>query len=81
MPIEHFYGRLSEEFGGALPSVLAAELQRLPVGFLQQILEYRRYADAVAANQVDPKGWNTSPMRITATEIEFALAAAEIHGR
>ena len=77
-PFEYFIGRLSEEFGGALPSVLHAELRRLPVGFLEQVIEYRAYARAHAANQVDPKGWNRSPMRTLAMQIEHALAAEEI---
>jgi len=71
---------LSEEFGGALPTAIFAEQQRLPVGFLEQIIEYRSYAGAVTANQVDPKGWNRSPMRTLAMEIEHALAAEEING-
>lgn len=82
MPIEHYYGRLSEEFGGALPSVIWKEQQRLPIGFLEQLLEYRRYAEAHAANKADPQGGGTSPMRALAQEIEFALAAAALtqHG-
>lgn len=78
IPIEHYYGRLSEEFGGALPSVIAAELQRLPVGFLEQIVEYRSYAAAFAANAADPKGWASSPMRTRVKDIEHALARDEM---
>jgi len=58
--------------------VIFAEQQRLPAGFLEQVIEYRNFAAAVAANTVDPKGWQTSPMRQLATEIEFERAAAEI---
>jgi len=77
-PFEHYIGRLSEEFGGALPSVILRELQRLPVGFMEQVIEYRRYAEAVATNTAHPEGWDTSPMRTLAMEIEHELAAEEI---
>ena len=73
IPAEHYFGRLSEEFGGRLPSELFAEQQRLPVGFLEQLLEYRAYASAYHANEADPKGWTSSPMRTLAQEIEAAL--------
>lgn len=43
-PFEHYIGRLSEEFGGALPSVIWREQQRLPVGFLERIVACRHYA-------------------------------------
>jgi len=74
MPLEHYLGRLSEEFGGALPSEIWAEWQRLPAGMLEQIIEYRNYAAAKHANDVDPKGASQGgPMRQLAMEIEFAL--------
>ena len=73
---------MSEEFGGALPTVIWAEQQRLPVGFLEQIIEYRRYAEAYAANQVDGSsdGWRSTPMRTLAKELEHALAEEELDG-
>jgi len=55
-----------------------AERARLPDGFLEEIILSRYYGRAVAANQVDPKGWNNSQMRTTAMEIELELAKAEI---
>ena len=78
-PFAHYIGRLSEEFGGALPSVIWRELQRLPVGFLEQVIEYRHYAAAVAANRTDPHGWQSSPMRTLAQEIDHALAEEELN--
>ena len=78
MPVQHYYGRLSEEFGGALVSEILAEQQRLPVGFLEQVIEYRAYASAHAANEADPKGWDSSPMRRLAQEIEHQLIQEEI---
>lgn len=35
---------MSEEFGGALPTAIFEEQQKLPPGFLEQIVEYRTYA-------------------------------------
>jgi hypothetical protein len=60
--------------------VIFAEQQRLPAGFLEQVIEYRAYAAAYFANIADPKGWQASPMRQLATEIEFALADEELDG-
>lgn len=81
MPIEHYYGRLSEEFGGALPSVIYAEQQRLPEGFLEQVIEYRAYAAAHAANEADPGGWQASKMRKLAKRIQHELVAAELEAK
>jgi hypothetical protein len=58
-----------------------AELQRLPAGFLQQIIEYRSYAAAVAANDVDPAGWQASTLRTVAKDIEHALVDEEMANR
>ena len=77
-PFEHYIGRLSEEFGGALPSVILAELARLPVGFMEQIIEYRAYAAAYAANRADPKSWESSELRTLAMQNEHELAEEEI---
>ncbi len=46
IPEEHYIGRLSEEFGGALPRQVIAEIEALPAGYLDRIVEYRRYRDA-----------------------------------
>lgn len=81
IPIEHYFGRLSEEFGGALPSALVAEMQRLPVGFLEQILEYRSYAAAYYVNEANAPGWEKSEMRTLAIQIEMALAQEEINAQ
>jgi len=77
----YYLSRLCEEFPGRLPTELLAEKGRLPDGLLEEIIASRSYARALAANQVDPKGWNSSPMRITANEIAFELAQEEIDGR
>lgn len=53
--------------------MIYAEMQRLPAGFLEQVIEYRIYAQAKAANESDPKGWQHSPMRTLAKDIEFEL--------
>jgi hypothetical protein len=54
-------------------------VQRLPSGFLQQVLEYRRYASAYFANDVDPKGWQSTEMRQLAMQIAHDLAAEDLH--
>lgn len=77
-PIEDYYGWLSEEFGNALPSEIIAEQRRLPVGFLEQLIEYRQYRRARAANEIDPKGFDKSPMRTLANRIEDEIQAAAI---
>jgi hypothetical protein len=58
-----------------------AERARLPEGFLEEIVESRSFARAVQANQIDPKGWQSSPMRITAMECEHEMAEEEIASR
>lgn len=75
IPFEHLIGRLSQEFGGARPTVILAERRRLPVGFMEQILEYRRYAEAKAANDANLGGWETDAMRTLAMQIELELVA------
>jgi len=45
---------LSEEFGGATPSVILAEIARSPVGFLEEIVEARAYARAKAIWEANP---------------------------
>jgi hypothetical protein len=77
-PVAFYWSRMCEEFPGRLPTEIQAEQARLPVGFLEEIIESRSYARAHAANKVDPKGWNSSPMRIAAMEIEHDLAAEEV---
>ena len=66
---------MSEEFGGALPTAIWAEQQRLPVGFLERVIEYRAYAHAVALNEADPRGWKNSDLRTLAKTIELELVA------
>lgn len=61
-----------------MPSAIFAEMQRLPVGFLEQLLEYRAFANAKAANDADPGGWEKSEMRTLAQEIEMAIVAEEL---
>lgn len=46
------FSRLCEEFPGRLPTEIAEEIDRLPAGFLLQLIEARAYArvkDAVDA--------------------------------
>lgn len=75
-PFEHFIGRLSEEFGGALPSVIWDEWLRLPAGFMEQIVEYRDYARAKAIYEANPTA--DSAAKRLVMPIEFALAEQEL---
>jgi hypothetical protein len=43
MPFTLWVGRLCDEFPGRLPSELLAEWQRLPAGFLDEVMEARAF--------------------------------------
>jgi hypothetical protein len=45
---------------------------------MEQIVAYRNYAVAKAANEVNPKGWSGSALRTLAFEIETELVREEI---
>ena len=55
-----------------------AEQDRLPAGFMDEMIESFSYARAMSANQADRKSWQSSPMRVAAMENEMALAEDEI---
>ena len=76
-PFAYYLGRLCEEFPGIAPSELLAERARLPEGLLEEIVESRAFARAVAANTIDLKGWSSSPMRIAAKELELEAVRGE----
>jgi hypothetical protein len=76
MPVEHYMGRLSQEFGGALPTAIAAEQHRLPVGFLEQVIEYRAYAAAYQTFRSHPTA--EGELVNLARQIEAALVQEEI---
>jgi hypothetical protein len=65
-------------FPGRLPTEIRAEIERLPEGFVDEMIESYAYARAVSANHADPKGRQSSALRTAATEIEFELAEEEI---
>lgn len=77
-PFAFYLSRLCEEFPGRLPTEIMAEMDRLPCGLLDEILESRSYGRAKAANVADPKGATSSEMRRLATVIEFELAQEEL---
>lgn len=77
-PFAYYWSRLCEEFPGRLPTEIYAEQQRLPAGFLEEIIESRLFARAYFANQADPQRWQSSPMRIAAMELEHELAQEEM---
>lgn len=68
-------GRLSEEFGGALPSVILAERRRLPYGFMERAIEYRVYAATKAAKDHGDNPKAKSEMWQLVARNEAAIAA------
>jgi len=77
-PFAYYLSRLCEEFPGTLPSEMLAEIDRLPVGLLEEIIESRAYARAHAANAANVPDWHKSPIRTRAMHIEHALAEEDI---
>lgn len=63
-----------------MPSQAIAETQRMPVGFLEDVIAVRRYVDAYHANKRDPKSYDTSVMRTLAMQIEAECAAEALNG-
>jgi hypothetical protein len=70
---------LSEEFGGALPSAIIAEQRRLPAGFLEQVLEYRQLARAIAIYEQNPKAEGALVQFVRM--LDFEMTAEELAGR
>jgi hypothetical protein len=66
---------LSEEFGGALPSAIWAEVLRLPAGFLEQLIEYRAYAAAKQVYAQNPKAEGGLVDLVKVIEFELAQEA------
>lgn len=66
---------MCEEFG-ALPSEVLAEVERLPAGLLESILEARQFGRAIAIYEQDPQ----APGELVALikTIDYELAAEEI---
>lgn len=77
MPWEHYIGRLCEEFQ-CLPSEALAELERVPVGLLETIIDYRSYAAAKAMVDADPKAQGERAQLVK--QIEFELVAEDTDG-
>lgn len=75
--------QLCEAFPGALPTELYREWQRLPPGFLEELLEVRAFASAVQAYQANGgKLENLPPSRLLTMvqEIEFEEAERAMRG-
>jgi hypothetical protein len=87
-PFEHYVGRLSEEFGGMPCSQVIEELERLPAGFMEQVIEYRRFGEAWQAMKraetkdqreaMRGKGWTMFDL---AEMIEIDIEVANQHRR
>lgn len=80
-PFEHFIGRLSEEFGGALPDAVFECWQRMPIGFMERLIEYRAYAATKAAKDRHDNPTATSELWQLVTEIEHEIATEDIRSR
>lgn len=63
-----------------MPSQAWDEMQRLPVGFLDEVILTRRYVEAYRANEANVPGWEQSELRSIAQHIKFELAQEEIDG-
>ena len=50
-PLTLYLADLCEAFPGRLPSEVVAEVERLPVGLLEEVLEARAYRHAVAMRE------------------------------
>jgi len=61
------------------PSDVIDELQRLPVGFMEQIVEYRRGAEAIRAYEAD--NTHDGPMSPWVAEFESEVAERVIARR
>lgn len=81
-PLTQKLGRLSEEFGGALPSALLEEMDALPFGLLEQIVEARHYALAyqrieAATTPALQKALPTTPLYQLVKQIDVELVLAK----
>ena len=63
---------MSEAFGGALPSAILAERDRLPVGLLDRILEDRYLARAIAHYRDHPKAEGLLMNLLRTIDLELA---------
>lgn len=62
-----------------MPSVIWAEQQRLPAGFLEQVIEYRSYATAYRIYQQNPKAEGDMVALVKTIEFEGVAAALAQH--
>lgn len=67
-------------FPGRLPTEIHAEIDRLPEGFMDEMINSYAYAKAMAANVADPKSSQSTALRSAALEIEGELAEDEVYG-
>ena len=79
-PLAYTFSRLCEEFPGRLPSEIHAEIERLPDGFLFDVIEMRAYAGTKRAYDVSEKQQDESLLDLV-KEIEAELVQEEINER
>lgn len=84
LTFEYWIGRISEEFGGALPTAVMEEVDRLPSGMLEQIIQDRAIARAIRVYQQDPKATGdilVDLVRLVDFELaQEAIDAQQLHG-
>lgn len=66
---------MCEEFPGTLPSALLAEIDRLPAGLLEEIVEARAYGRAYAVYQQNPTAGGELVQTVKAIDFELAQEA------
>ena len=68
LPYAHWIGIVCEAFG-CVPSQAEAELDRMPVGFLEEVLEYRSIARAKAMYDAAHEQGGAAVQRLPRTRI------------
>lgn len=71
---------MKQEFPGRFPTEIVAEMRRLPVGFLNEVIEAGAYGDTKLRLDANQKDY-THPLVELVQEIESELALKEIEAR
>jgi hypothetical protein len=80
MPLAYYVSRVCEEFA-CVPSVALAEVDRLPAGFLEDVIEARSFGVAYdIVQRSEPKDIPDTPMVKLVQEIDLDVALREMKG-
>jgi hypothetical protein len=85
-PFMLWLAQLCSAFPGRLPSEVLAEVDRLPVGYLSEVLEMQAYVQAKAMTDAATtaearKRLPRTPLFSLVSEIELELAAEELKNK